>query len=76
MLKVVRMKTWRRGAGLALLVAAQTACESNATNPDAAKPIGVATPVDVQAGEAKFSATCAACHGVRGVGTKQGPPLA
>ena len=75
MLRVVRMKAWRRGAGLALLVAALAACESKATNPDGAKPTGIATPVDVQAGEAKFSATCAACHGVRGVGTKQGPPL-
>jgi len=33
------------------------------------------TPVDMQAGEAKFLANCAACHGQAGVGTAQGPPL-
>ncbi len=75
MLSGVQMNVWLRGAGLGVLVAVLAACESNATNPDAAKPAGGATPADVQVGEAKFSANCAACHGVRAVGTKQGPPL-
>ena len=69
------MKVWVIGVGLAVMVAALAACESNATNQDAAKPAGGTTPADMQVGEAKFTATCAACHGVRGVGTKQGPPL-
>ena len=69
------MKVWMVGVGLAVMVAALAACESNATNQDATKPAGGAMPAEVQAGEAKFSANCAACHGVRGVGTKQGPPL-
>jgi mono/diheme cytochrome c family protein len=32
-------------------------------------------PAEFQAGEAKFAANCAACHGQAGVGTAQGPPL-
>ena len=71
----VEMNERLRGAGLALLGVALVACESNATNPEAAKPAGGPTPADVQVGEAKFGANCAGCHGVRGVGTKQGPPL-
>ncbi|GAB1723325.1 MAG: putative Cytochrome c [Nitrospira sp.] len=73
--KPLQMKAWMAGIGLVALVAAFPACESNATNQDGAKPAAGATPADVQAGEAKFSANCAACHGVRAVGTKQGPPL-
>ena len=69
------MKAWMVGTGVAVMVAALVACESNATNQDAAKPAGGVTPADVQVGEGKFAANCAACHGVRGVGTKQGPPL-
>jgi mono/diheme cytochrome c family protein len=34
-----------------------------------------AMPVDLQQGEAAFKANCAKCHGERGVGTAQGPPL-
>jgi mono/diheme cytochrome c family protein len=30
---------------------------------------------DPKAGETKFNANCAGCHGERGTGTKQGPPL-
>jgi mono/diheme cytochrome c family protein len=29
----------------------------------------------VQVGETKFNANCSACHGPRGSGTQQGPPL-
>jgi len=32
-------------------------------------------PADLQQGEATFKANCAKCHGDRGVGTAQGPPL-
>jgi mono/diheme cytochrome c family protein len=32
-------------------------------------------PLEFQKGEAKFKANCARCHGERGVGTPQGPPL-
>lgn len=64
-----------RGTALALLGAVLAACESSATSPEAAKSPGGATPTEFQVGEAKFAASCAACHGVRGVGTKQGPPM-
>lgn len=69
------IRAWVWGFGLVVLAAALPACESNATNQDAAKPAGGVTPAELQIGEAKFSANCAACHGVRGVGTQQGPPL-
>lgn len=71
----VEMNIGLRGVGMGLLVAVLAACESGATNPETGTPVAGATPVEVQAGEAKFSAHCVACHGVRGVGTKQGPPL-
>ena len=48
------------------------ACESQA---EKEPPASGATPAEFQAGESKFSAHCAACHGVRAVGTSQGPPL-
>jgi len=71
LLSNLRLKAW----GLSVMVAVLVACESGATNQDGAKPVAGATPADVQVGEAKFKANCAACHGDRGVGTKQGPPL-
>ena len=71
----IEINLWRRGAGLGLLIAVLAACESGATNPEGAKPAVGATPAEVQVGEAKFAANCAGCHGVRAVGTKQGPPL-
>ena len=36
---------------------------------------GGGTPAEFQKGEAKFKASCARCHGDRGVGTDHGPPL-
>lgn len=33
------------------------------------------TPADVQKGEELFKANCFRCHGERGAGTAQGPPL-
>lgn len=35
----------------------------------------VEIPAELAAGEAAFEANCAACHGTRGLGTEQGPPL-
>ena len=40
-----------------------------------AKPETGAIPPDLQAGEAKFNAHCARCHGPQASGTAQGPPL-
>ena len=57
-----------------LLVALCAACESQADKGGAA-PVSGATPAEFQSGEQKFAARCAACHGVRAVGTAQGPPL-
>jgi mono/diheme cytochrome c family protein len=51
-----------------------TACESQA-NKESPPAVSGATPVEFQAGEGKFAAHCAACHGVRASGTSQGPPL-
>lgn len=34
-----------------------------------------AVPAEFKKGEAAFNANCARCHGGRGVGTSQGPPL-
>lgn len=36
---------------------------------------GAPAPAEFRAGEAKFNANCAACHGNQGVGTDHGPPL-
>lgn len=41
----------------------------------ASKPAATATPAEFKAGEAAFTANCARCHGERGEGTSQGPPL-
>ncbi len=71
----MRLRAWVAGIGLVVLAAALPACESNATNQDAARPAGGVTPAELQVGEAKFSANCSACHGLRAIGTKQGPPL-
>jgi mono/diheme cytochrome c family protein len=40
-----------------------------------AKPDAPPVPAEFGKGEAKFKANCARCHGERGVGTNQGPPL-
>jgi mono/diheme cytochrome c family protein len=56
----------------ALCLSVAVACDS--TEPKPAVGGGV-IPADLQAGEAKFNANCAACHGKQGVGTAQGPPL-
>lgn len=60
-------------AGIVFLVGAAPACSQGESAPKAA--VSVAVPADLQAGEGKFKANCAVCHGVGGVGTNQGPPL-
>jgi mono/diheme cytochrome c family protein len=54
--------------GLAVVVA----CDSSQPKSAAG---GSAVPAELQAGEAKFNAHCAACHGPQATGTQQGPPL-
>jgi mono/diheme cytochrome c family protein len=61
--------------GLCGLLSGLVACDSSATNQTAAQSSGQGVPPEAQVGEAKFNAHCAACHGVRAVGTSQGPPL-
>lgn len=52
--------------------AAMPACSQGETTPkNSAGPV----PSEYQAGEAKFKANCAGCHGAAGIGTSQGPPL-
>jgi mono/diheme cytochrome c family protein len=59
-------RSMQAAAGLALLTAVSLGAAP------AAPP---APPNELKAGEAKFNANCARCHGERGVGTQQGPPL-
>ena len=56
----------------ALALAAFVACDSS--QPKSAVG-GGSLPPDMHVGEAKFNANCSACHGPRGTGTQQGPPL-
>ena len=53
-------------------LAAIAACDSSQPKTAAG---GGAVPAEFQAGEAKFNAHCAACHGSQAAGTQQGPPL-
>ncbi|HEU4685242.1 MAG TPA: cytochrome c [Nitrospira sp.] len=64
-------RSWR-AAVLILFVSAMAACDSS--QPTAASG-GNSVPPELQAGEAKFNANCAVCHGKQGVGTSTGPPL-
>jgi mono/diheme cytochrome c family protein len=57
---------------LVLLLSAAPACSQDETMP---KGAAAPTPIDLQGGEQRFVAKCSACHGIGGVGTKQGPPL-
>lgn len=56
--------------GLILMV--MPACSQGETPQ---KTAGTPVPAELQAGETKFKANCAVCHGQGGVGTSQGPPL-
>lgn len=57
---------------LGLLVSVVAACDSSQPRPAVG---GGPAPSEFQAGEAKFKANCAACHGPGAVGTDHGPPL-
>jgi mono/diheme cytochrome c family protein len=57
-------------AGLALSFI--VACDSSQPKPAVG---GSSLPAELQVGEGKFNANCSACHGAKGVGTSQGPPL-
>ena len=54
-------------AGFVLLLLAVGGCSG--------QEAPAATPVEFQTGETIFNANCARCHGQRGTGTSQGPPL-
>ncbi|MDO9116644.1 MAG: cytochrome c [Nitrospira sp.] len=65
-----------RACGMAVLfcvVGVAPACSQGESAPKAA--VNAVVPAEVQPGEGKFKANCAACHGGGGVGTSQGPPL-
>ena len=59
-------------SALLLALGAAPACSQGESQPQSQ---AVAVPADLHGGEQKFTANCSACHGVGGVGTKQGPPL-
>lgn len=61
--------------GCFILLALCVACESQADKEPPLPAASAATPSEFQPGEQKFAAHCAGCHGVRAVGTSQGPPL-
>lgn len=57
---------------LTVALVAMVACDSSQPK----QAVGGGTlPAELQAGETKFNANCSACHGPKGVGTQQGPPL-
>ena len=56
----------------ALALSVFVACDSSQPKPAVGRG---SIPSEVQAGEAKFNANCSVCHGPRGTGTQQGPPL-
>jgi len=70
-MKVVTVRGWVKArwllaaSGLLLVALSWEACAKQ----------GTAVPAEFQAGEVKFRANCARCHGEGGVGTNQGPPL-
>ncbi len=70
---MVPVMTSRSQVGIWLLVLGLfVACDSS--QPKQAVGGGPA-PAELQAGEAKFTANCAACHGNQAAGTDHGPPL-
>ena len=60
------------GAGVAVIVALVIAIVATDGGSVSGEAAGPGNPV---AGEVVFEGTCAACHGVEGVGTDAGPPL-
>ncbi|MCI0366029.1 MAG: cytochrome c [Phycisphaerales bacterium] len=63
---------WLQAGGLSLALLA-AAIGSPQVGSSASQP--VAPPAEFKKGAAAFNANCARCHGERGVGTPQGPPL-
>jgi len=57
---------------LFVLLGLLPACDAAPSKPAVS---GGAVPAEFQAGEAKFNASCSACHGQRATGTDHGPPL-
>ncbi|MBM4126730.1 MAG: cytochrome c [Nitrospira sp.] len=57
---------------LVFALGAAPACSQSESQPQSQAGT---VPAELQIGEQKFMANCSACHGVGGVGTKQGPPL-
>jgi mono/diheme cytochrome c family protein len=70
-----RLGPWRELLWIWILVTAlSSAAACDSSQPKLAVG-GSPVPAELQAGETKFNANCSACHGQRGVGTPQGPPL-
>lgn len=69
----------KRLFAIAILLAQLTGCAEEPPPPGssqfASTIMSVEIPDDLAAGEAAFEANCAVCHGTRGLGTDQGPPL-
>lgn len=55
-----------------LAVAGLASCSQSESG---SKSVASHVPTELQVGQAKFQTHCAACHGVGGGGTSQGPPL-
>lgn len=65
-----------RSCGLAVLLCVLTVAPACSQGESAPKAVATGVvPAELQTGQAKFTASCSACHGAGGVGTSQGPPL-
>lgn len=72
--RIARLPEWRAAAAVLLVVGA--GC--GGADSDVASRGGRAlppVPADHAEGERLYTANCASCHGVQGVGTAAGPPL-
>lgn len=67
-------ETMRRG-WLVLRILALVAATAMAAGQATGKEPAPSLPDGLRAGEGKFNANCARCHGERAAGTQQGPPL-
>lgn len=69
---------WRvlLAAGTLVLASAWGLSLATALAPQPAPaPVAAPVPAELKKGESAFNANCARCHGERGTGTSQGPPL-
>lgn len=69
----IKPDRWLTKIGLLSLLLLVPACGEEQSAQAVKAPATV--PAEFQQGEAKFNANCARCHGIRGTGTAQGPPL-